>query len=169
MHSAVAFTAVIINRHIRRNLLLGTMLQASSYLPTTVMPVVVNSVTHNFFIKKRTVIGHYDCAVCLAMRSGLLQSFMAVAYPISIGCLVNIIAARYLHTKYVPRATVYNVYEIFMFFRRLLPSNYSLMTMIAANISLGMMICDKQMKVFERHLNPSVNFSSDADPNSNDT
>lgn len=133
----------------------------TTYGPTVGVPVIMASVFHSFIITNKILVGEFHCTVCIATRSGFIQSFFAAAYPLILAPITCLVVARQYHTYPVPSLT--DRAGMLALFKKASPFSSAILLMIAANFALGMFMAEREIAGFHKYLCPSAESLKDDD------
>ncbi|XP_023220519.1 uncharacterized protein LOC111622388 isoform X2 [Centruroides sculpturatus] len=81
----------------RQKLNLGSLARASTYMPAVALPAIIAPMCHSIFISSDVVIQKSSCALCVEIRSSVLQGVCGVIYPM---LLVPISSFHYANKYY---------------------------------------------------------------------
>lgn len=74
-------SSIYINSHYRGKLKLGTYGRLSSYIPAVILPALMTTFFHKFYVVPEVVLNTRQCPVCVQTKAGLLQAGFSTAYP----------------------------------------------------------------------------------------
>lgn len=150
---AAALTGIFINNFCRRQLGLLHLARLGTYAPTVALPVILSTIFHNLVVTDKILVGDFPCTVCAAARSGSIQSAAGALYPMILGPLVSVVAARKFHTYHIP--SIRDTAEMLPFVRRLMPGPGVLLALVLVNFGIGMAISERESLLFAKFLSPT--------------
>ncbi|XP_026752500.2 uncharacterized protein LOC113512782 [Galleria mellonella] len=101
-----AFAGILINRHYRNKLKLGTYGFYSSVIPITLMPGLMTTLFHRHLITSDMLLMKRDmCPICYEVRSAAIQLSFGIAYPMVLGPTAALMFANRYSTFRIPDLT----------------------------------------------------------------
>ncbi|KAI5632366.1 hypothetical protein NE865_14124 [Phthorimaea operculella] len=98
-----AISGMLINKHYRFKLKLGTYGYLSSVIPISVMPGLLTALFHRHLISTQMLLMKNDvCPVCYEVKSTALQMALGVAYPMVLGPASSLMFANRYSTYRIP-------------------------------------------------------------------
>ncbi|XP_038214414.1 uncharacterized protein LOC119834180 [Zerene cesonia] len=96
-------SGVLINKHYRRKLKLGTFGHFSSVIPVSVMPAMLTLLFHRYLISTDMMLMKGEqCPVCYEMRSATTQVVLGITYPMLLAPTSALMLANRYNTYRVP-------------------------------------------------------------------
>ncbi|CAH4037644.1 uncharacterized protein LOC123720097 [Pieris brassicae] len=98
-----AVSGVVINRHYRAKLKLGTYGHLATLIPVSVMPAMLTMLFHRHLISTNLLLMKNEhCPICYEVRSAAIQLAMGITYPMLLAPTGALMLANRYNTYRVP-------------------------------------------------------------------
>ncbi|XP_055525483.1 transmembrane protein 126A [Wyeomyia smithii] len=143
-------SSVYINHHFRTKLKLGTFGRLSSYVPAVILPAIMSTFFHKFFIVPRIILNRRQCPVCIQTRAGMIQAGFSTVYPMLLAPMSAFMFATRHFTFRLPSITE-QPREVLKLYQKLSrPITMAVTIMLAFNMLLSMFLTSKEFESVHR-------------------
>uniref|UniRef100_A0A0B6ZEV4 Transmembrane protein 126A n=1 Tax=Arion vulgaris TaxID=1028688 RepID=A0A0B6ZEV4_9EUPU len=148
--AAVTVSGLIINSIFRKNFRLGGLKVFGTYLPSSILPVLLSVGVHEFGIKNKILLGREMCSTCVSVKGGLCQAFIGLCYPYIVSILTCLPTAREYFTLPMP-STPKGVGYVRLL-RHVSPTSNVILAIGLTNLMIGMAVSKMELQTFVKHL-----------------
>uniref|UniRef100_A0A023EJT0 Putative secreted protein n=1 Tax=Aedes albopictus TaxID=7160 RepID=A0A023EJT0_AEDAL len=144
--ASTVMSSIYINSHYRGKLKLGTYGRLSSYIPAVILPALMTTFFHKFYVVPEVVLNTRQCPVCVQTKAGLLQAGFSTAYPMLLAPMSAFMFATRHFTYRLPSITEHPR-EVAKLYKKLSsPIMMPVIALLAFNMMTSMFLTGKEIQ-----------------------
>ncbi|XP_053681776.1 uncharacterized protein LOC128732534 [Sabethes cyaneus] len=144
--ASTVLSSLYINNHYRSKLKLGTYGRLSSYIPAVVLPALMTTFFHKYFVVPEVILGKQKCPVCIQTRAALIQAGFGTIQPMLMAPMSAFMFATRHFTFRLPSITE-QPREMLKVYQKLSRPIMSVVTvMLAFNVMVSMFLTAKEFE-----------------------